>query len=164
MHAFYLLDLLPLQRFDDPTLTVAAARAKWNQTLAYVDEVRTLPVTLGGDVLQVLDNLRFYLVLGIRQLEAFVELRGSGLQTVAAVEGLDGPQQMFLQLLPKAQALFATWRSEAEDQVQLKGFGDDMTDYTQALLDFSKPKDESKLFLGLMVAGALVIAVYAARS
>lgn len=165
MDNFYTLDLLPLPRFDDPTITVTAARAKWQESLRLVDAVAGVAMTLGGDLRQKLDNLRFYLATGLRQLEAFVEMGGSGLDTVSAVDNLAAPRDSFLRCLPATRELFNWWRAEAAPQSGLSGTEDDaaMTSMTESLLAFSKPKDDSKLFLGLMVAGALALAVYTAR-
>lgn len=164
MNKFRTLDLLPLPRFSDPTLTVVAARSKWNETLKIVDNMRNASMTLGSALHQSLDNLRFHVFTGIRALQGFFELGGSGLDTVTSVEGYTTILGLFEKELAKAKKLWTLWKAETSGQKQLSGYGISQEELAKELLEFSKPKGESKLFLGLMVAAGIAITVYAARA
>jgi hypothetical protein len=145
------LSMLPLQRFSDPTLTVVAARDKWNETRRIVNAVRASGFTLGAQLQQSLDNLKHYVDLAMQAIHTFQTRGGSLLETVLQVENLEEARTGFLGELPKAKALFAQLQTET-------GTVDAGTQFVKSVTKLTEPPSESKLVaVGLVLGGLWLV-------
>ena len=146
------LNSLPLVGFNRLDSSVAMERARWTETLLIINQARNARITIGEELQQNLDDLQYLAKQALFALRVAVSPAEPALGTPQLQEIKD----QFLRALPKAQLLWSRIQNEAG------GFGD-TEGMTQSLMELSKPKSTSDLFLGALLAGGLLLAVYAAK-
>lgn len=144
------LNMLPLSNFSNPTQTAIAARDKWNETRIIVNEIRSSGFTLGAQLQQSLDNLKYFIDSAMNAIHTFETNGGSLSESALQVNGLEGARQGFLAELPKTKALFAQFQTEANV--------DTGTAFVQSVTKLTEPPSESKLIAVGLLVGALWVA------
>lgn len=149
--SYYDLGMLPLLRFDDPTLPIWAANDKWRESLRIVKAMRS--DAKGLELKMALDTLIYHCLVALRQIESFRYTGRSAMEDVGAVEGLASVKADFLAALAKAKAVSAS---------PLYGYlGNFGVDTTQQILDLTAPPSDTAVWGKVLVAGLIALAAYA---
>lgn len=170
---------LPVESTVATHVTVGHARDGWAFTLSVIDGMRQY--TLGPSLKQRMENMRFYVLMAMAQIDEYLSAGYSTFEPVSDVPGLQEVVRLYQHELTGLQMAWPKTSTPA--QATMAGYGgfgggpempsdgilnistdDEPGQWARSLQDLNKPKEMIDYWAAASVAAALLLLSFALRN